>query len=311
MDFIWNDLSVTDRDRLFAGIPKSNLLQSYPYAQMMRERRQMSTRFGRIEDEGETVGVMQIHEVRLGAFYHVVTLDRGPLWLPGKESPSRRQAFVRIYADAFPKRLGRRRRFMPEWGQDSAAAEAIEQAGFRLKAPGYQSIWADLRPDDEALRKSLKANWRGHLNKAERAGLSVDSGAGAANFNWLLNQYRTDRLQRRYRGPSAGILRSLYKFCLPRNEVLLLLARDGAQPVAGVLIFRHGLAATYQMGWSGDAGRQKRAHQLLLWQAMLGLKADGVEWFDLGGIHPQAAAGVTEFKQGLGGQPFQLAGLFV
>jgi lipid II:glycine glycyltransferase (peptidoglycan interpeptide bridge formation enzyme) len=77
-----------------------------------------------------------------------------------------------------------------------------------------------------------------------------------------------------------------------------------------VLIFRHGRGATYQAGWTTEHGRQTRAHHLLLWRAIETLKADGVAALDLGGINPRMAEGVTQFKEGLGGEPVTLIGLY-
>jgi len=64
------------------------------------------------------------------------------------------------------------------------------------------------------------------------------------------------------------------------------------------------------VGWTGDAGRDLRATHRLLWQAVERLKADGVSWFDLGGIS-DAAPGVARFKSGLGGRETQLVGGYV
>ncbi|HBA41433.1 MAG TPA: GNAT family N-acetyltransferase, partial [Alphaproteobacteria bacterium] len=46
-------------------------------------------------------------------------------------------------------------------------------------------------------------------------------------------------------------------------------------------------------------GRKSAATNFLLWQAIEILKERGIDWFDLGGIHPDAAPGLTHFKSGL------------
>ena len=71
--------------------------------------------------------------------------------------------------------------------------------------------------------------------------------------------------------------------------------------VAGVLVARHGLAATYLIGWSGPEGREVNAANLLLWNAMLGEKWRGARWFDLGGIDRKHNPGVAAFKAGMKG----------
>ncbi len=309
MKICWNDLTLEEWDALFARVPRSNLLQSWPYAQMMRAEKQMSTRFGRLIDGNDTLAIFQIHEVRLTPLYHVVTLDRGPLWLLEDVTQQHWQAFIDLFTAEFPKRFGRRRRFMPEvTSRDEVGV--LSGSGFAHKAAGYQSIWLDLNREEEHLRKNLKQKWRNALNQSEKKNLDVIERNGPLSFRWLMNEYEKDRQDKLYQGPSVKVLSSLYGFCRPRDEVMLMVAEQDNAQVAAILLFLHGTSATYQVGWTGAKGRDARAHQRLLWEAICLLKARGLTWLDLGGIHPDQAEGVTRFKRGLGGEEFQLAGVY-
>jgi lipid II:glycine glycyltransferase (peptidoglycan interpeptide bridge formation enzyme) len=77
-----------------------------------------------------------------------------------------------------------------------------------------------------------------------------------------------------------------------------------------MLFLVHGEAATYQIGWVGDAGRDLGAHNLLLWQAILKLRERGVRVLDLGGVDTARGAGLARFKIGTGGEVVTLAGVF-
>ena len=60
---------------------RSTLLQSYPYAKAIRLSQKLNTKWGLILVDGEEAGICQIHEGSiLFGLFHVVTLDRGPLW---------------------------------------------------------------------------------------------------------------------------------------------------------------------------------------------------------------------------------------
>lgn len=76
-------------------------------------------------------------------------------------------------------------------------------------------------------------------------------------------------------------------------------------------MIRHGKAATYYVGWMNPEGRAKHTHNLLLWQAVILLKQQGVEWLDLGGVDGLSMPGVSRFKLGLGGDLFTLAGTYL
>jgi len=82
------------------------------------------------------------------------------------------------------------------------------------------------------------------------------------------------------------------------------------QPIAGILLFTHGLSATYQIGYTSDVGRENRAHYALLWSALEKLKERGINYFDLGGVNEKGAKGVKIFKKGMGGTIEKTLGLY-
>ena len=81
--------------------------------------------------------------------------------------------------------------------------------------------------------------------------------------------------------------------------------------LAGVLLVRHGAAATYEVGHVTPRGRALCAKHLLLWQALLRLAEQGVRCLDLGGVDGERAPGLACFKLGLGGEIATLAGTFL
>jgi len=108
----------------------------------------------------------------------------------------------------------------------------------------------------------------------------------------------------------SGLIDALHRRGNSTAGLRLLVAEQDGDPIAGVLLAHHGKAATYLVGWTGDKGRELRATHLLLWQAIELLKADGYEWFDLGGVSAEAP-GVERFKLGLGGAETWLVGGYV
>ena len=303
----WNELSLPEWDEYFTRIRRSNLLQSYPYAQAVCLFHRQRARWGLIKIDGHGAGLVQVFEA--GLFrnaLHAVIVDRGPLWLPGYGAPEHLVAFFAALDQTFPKRLGRRRRIIPEIDQSQALLIPFSEV---TPVKPYQTIWLDLTKAEAVLRADLDRRWRNHLSKAERAGLRVEWDGKGAALSWLLKHHDAHRTIKNFRAASPKFIRLMAGFFAPRGDMLVGQAFLGNEPVAGVLFFRHGVSATYQVGWSGEEGRKTNAHHLLLWQGALALKAAGVQDLDLGGVN-DVAAGVRIFKEGMGGDSVTMAGLY-
>ncbi len=307
----WNELNLEKWSSLFETIPRSNLLQSYPYALAYSRHERQKPRFGHIDIDGQIAGLFQVFETSLffGAL-HTIILDRGPLWLPGFGGAAHTKLFFEELNKNFPQRLGRARRIIPETEHGSTAEKILESAGFeKLQGrPGYQTIWLDLTPEEETLRANLKQKWRNMLNKADRSGLEIKWDWEADLYHDFRQGYIMDKAARGYPGISPKFLDVLAPISAQSGDMLIGQATLSGKIAASVLFLRHGRSATYLAGWTNQLGRDSAAHNLLLWQALPGLKEAGVQELDLGGINDDSAKGVKTFKEGLGGKSITLAG---
>ena len=294
---------------MFAHAPRPSLLQSRAYGDAVAPRLGQKVRRGVVRIKGEPAALVQVQEASLfGHAIHAVILDRGPVWLEGHGEGEEARAVFEAFTDAFPARFMRKRRVIPEV-KSSRAHPVFDGLPLTEKgAPGYQTIWVDLRPDEPRLRSRLKPKWRNALAKAEAGGLTIEWDWKQRLLAPFLAHYATDQLGRGYPGPEPDVLRALAKRF--GDNCAIAMAWDGDLPAAGILLFLHGRSATWQTGWVSEAGRRCSANQLLLWQAMLTLKERQIDWFDLGGINAEDAVGVMRFKQGLGGSEVTLAGPF-
>lgn len=309
----WDPLDDPAWDEAFAEVRRSNLLQSLGYARAVCPPRGQRPRRGRILIDGATAGLFQIQEAQiLRRVLHALILDRGPLWLDGYGSPAHVAAFFRAFDAEFPRRIGRRRRILPEVPNTPEMRAALDGTRLRRRADsiGYQTIWVDLRPEPDAMRAALKGKWRGHLNKGEGAGLATDWSWGGATLPRVLKGYEQDRSIRGYPGPTPRTVAELCRALLPERRVLAGTATLDGRLVAAVLLLGHGGAATYQVGWTTPDGRDRRANHLLLWQGMLRLREAGYRDLDLGGVNDADAKGVKTFKEGLGGETVELVGQY-
>ena len=287
----------------------STLLQTYYYAQTMREVKQQNVRHGLIIIDGAEAGCVQMQEVSLfGKLIHAISIDRGPLWFDGFGKINDLKAFATELNHQFPLRIGRKRRFMPEY---SAKNHEISFENFKKyqKEAVYKTYLVDISQNLDKVRENLKKNWRNMLSKAEKQNLSVEIDDKLSTLAYFLKFYTQDRFQKGYAGASAKFLASLAKFAAINRECLILNATEDGETIASILIFCHGRGATYQAGWTTPYGRDKSAHHLLLWEAIKMMKDKGITAFDLGGFNDETG-GIKNFKQGLGGQEIALIGSY-
>ncbi len=309
-EIVWDQLTVADWRRLVDGADGATLPQSWAYARAMFLAERQVAQFGVIRSGAEDVGCILVLERRALGLFSRVSIHRGPLWLlPVTEDV--RRATLRLLRRRWPRRPWRRMSFIPEMPAGAESHRLLEATGFRRVGDGYRSILVDLAQPAPARRLRLRQTTRQSLGLAEQAGLEVEVDRhGRKALPWLLQRYDIEKRLKGFRGPSLPLALHLMKTARKRNEGLALIARKGDERLAGILVVRHGDTATYLIGWTGAEGRRLRATHLLLWRAMEILSAEGVRRLDLGGINPEAAAGVTLFKRGFGGEEYELIGTY-
>jgi hypothetical protein len=141
----------------------------------------------------------------------------------------------------------------------------------------------------------MAGKWR---NRLVRALPQVRVARGKAGcLEALLAAECAQRLGRGYRALPAAFVRAL-----PDSSLRLWEWRHAGAMGAAMCFVRHGVTATYQMGWAGEAARAKGVHGVMLWQAALALRAEGVLRLDLGLVDHEAATGLARFKLGTGAE---------
>lgn len=306
-DIQWNSLSLKSWEAHFQRIERSTLLQSYPYAQAAAPYYGQKPKWGFIQINGRDAGMVQIMEA--GALgLHGLVLDRGPLWFPGFGSHENVAAFFNRFHQIYPRRLGRRRRIIPEYGPSLD----LEPFGYKKATyPAYQTLWWDLELAEMELRRNLKQKWRNALNKAEKGPLKTALTTDMDHWPFLASLYQIDKSQRGYPGANIKFLHKLVAAFAARKQAVLAIAFEKDSPVAGLLILCHGCCATLQMAVTSFEGRQYGAHPLLLWRAATHLKERGIKALDLGGVNDtQDAQGLKRFKQGTGADYAELCGIY-
>lgn len=249
---------------------------------------------------GQTAGMVQAHEVRLGGgVFHSISLDQGPVWLPGYGTAAHQRAFFALWGRLYPARPGRRRRVIPAIPDDAAHRALMEECGFRHSAGSVsQTLWHDLARTDQTPR----ASWMANVRKAEQAGVRATWDDSGRTLGWLLRHEGAARRAKSYGGASSALVQALARRFDAQHGMLVGRALLAGRPVAGLLFVLHPPAATYLLGWTGEDGRRCGAQNLLLCEGLRILKQRGIGYLDLGGVNDGPARAVKFFKEAMGGE---------
>ncbi len=306
----WNNCTSAQWDRMLGACKQPTLPQSRVYALAHAETAGGRADFGLIYFHDKPIGLVQVQITPFLKYFSICRILRGPLWVHAEIPGEMLKLVLRLIRRRYRTRHGRFLVFHPELPDTPANRRNLRHTGFVRRQRGYASIWLDLTPSEAELRQALKPNWRNKLRQAERHGVTITADDSPKHLDWLLERYAQDRAERGYTGPSPAMIRALLRHGAGNRTIRTLIASHAGKRIAGILLVCHGRSATYFVGYSGSEGRRLRAHNLLLWHAACQLKREGMLWFDLGGINDAGAAGVARFKEGLGGEPFALVGVY-
>jgi len=252
----------------------------------------------------QPIGVAQCLVRKMGGVFSLALCSQGPVWSP-ESSPEQRREAIGLFRRTVPLHWPRVCLLTP----DSPDAQADGMTGRIRVVTGHSTVRIDLDRTPDLIRAAMNGKWRNRLAAAERSELKVQRvGNKPAQYRWLLDRELAQRSARRYIALPDGFVEAWQTH---GGGLLTLRADRGRDAVAGMMFLIHGEAATYQVGWMDEAGRELGAHNLLLWQAMLALRERGVRRLDLGGVDTVRSGGIARFKIGTGGEVLTLAGTFL
>jgi hypothetical protein len=303
MKLNWQVRTLKEWRQIFSQAKTHNWMQSWAYAQASFKIDRLYTKIALIEKNKTPIGAMSVQQIKLGPI-QIINLKRGPLWFVEPDENLLLE-FAEAFRNEFPKTLFQRLRWLPEFEMTQNLVNAIEKIGFSLKKENFITSWIDLTEDLNAINKTLDQKWRNGLNKALKAELTVIVDRDNKNLLSFLNYYDQHLSTKKYRGPTSKFLKEEFIESEMTRDHFFIWALHNGQPISGIAINKFGKSAAYRVGWNTPKGRAKNAHYLLIWKALEICKNEHILQFDLGGMLPDEAQGVTKFKSGLNGKVTQ------
>lgn len=308
-------LKILNKDKwldYFNNLDLTNILQSPQYSSIIYSKPYQKTVYSALIKEKKIIGLILYHtESALGGLLQNIILDRGPLWLPSYDTKENFEDFVKLWRHKFPKRLGRKHRFIPECPDTPEYRSIIKSYGFShpSKAANYQTSLIDLSLSETLLFQNLNKNWKRCLKNA-RSNLSYNIEPHLGSIRIFLNTYTKDKALKNYKGLDPITLRQLIEKYNKNNACYIAHIKKNETYLSSGIFLGHGKTVTYQAGWTTPEGRRYAANHMLMWESILALKNNGYRYIDLGGYHDQHTPGLAQFKQGMGGKHYCLPGMY-
>ena len=262
-----------------------------------------------VEQDGAPVALAQFIVRRLASgLVNMALCSLGPVWLQPLSGAEKARVYKAL-KQTIPLKNLRVVAFTPL----EAQGPELGLSRWRRVMTGHSTVMLDLTLSMDELRAQLDKRWRHRLGGAENSELTIHRvGTNAGQYRWLLDAEMQQREQRGLHGLPLHFF-DLYVSSRqqPTKTILTMRADVGRDRVAGMMFLIHGEAATYQVGWTSDAGRDLHAHNLILWKGIEELRERGVRKLDLGGVNTTRSAGIARFKMSTGGQVLTCAGTFI
>lgn len=203
----------------------------------------------------------------------------------------------------------------PDWPDTPEARATLRVLGFRPSPHQVQprrSLTLSLAEPESVILARMKQKTRYNINLAQKKGVSVSLSADVAAFGALMAETGA---RDGFGTHSAAYYQKVFDEFAPAGQAALMLAHFEGQPLAGVMVLRHGAQAWYVYGASSNRERNRMAPYLAQWEAIRWAKQHGALTYDLWGVPDEDEAtleaqfenrhdglwGVYRFKRGWGG----------
>lgn len=264
-----------------------------------------------LKRDGEILGIAQLRIVRPTKLkFGMAYLRWGPL-CQRRGLPLDPEVVTRM-ANALEQEYVKKKnlflRVLPNAFLDSPRAAVLHSAFSKFTSEPlvadntYRTFLLDLAPSLEELRKNLDRKWRNQLTRAEKNNLTIVAGNGFEEYMAFCQMYRQMRQRKTFETTVREDEFLRIQEALPEpHRMRILLCQDNGVNVAGMVATAMGDSGIYLLGATSDEGLNAKGAYILQWNTIQWLKENGIRWYDLGGIDPEANPGVYHFKKGFSG----------
>ena len=257
-----------------------------------------------LKRDNEVVAAAQIRIVTLPIFRAgIAYLAWGPMWQRRNKEVDLEdfRQIVKALRNEYAVKRGLLLRVLPNVFSNDANATTIGSifviASFRWRRSPHKTLFLDLTPSLESLRKELHPKWRNHLKQAEGNNLKLYEGSADELFDKFKAVYKEMRARKKYPHDIDIEKYATIQKVLPTVlKLKIVLGELDGKTIAGTVSSTIGDTAVSLLSATGDEGLKNRASYLVRWRTIQWLKEKGHRQYDLGGVDPDKVPTTYEFK---------------
>jgi len=294
--------------RLLQQFDDANIYQTWSYDEVRCGRNHISHLVLKRHDD--IVAIAQSRIARVPLLKAGIAYVRwGPVWKRHgrRPDPEDFRYALRALRNEYARRRGLVIRLYPLLFREEAAVvgSILSEEHFapcQVTCPD-RTLILDLHRPVEEMRARLRPHWRRELKVAEKKGLEIIEGSSDEFFESFIRIYKEMVARKRFpEQHDINAFRSIQSRLPHPFKMKIMLCKTGPTLCAGLICSAIGNTAIYLFGATSDIGLKSRGSYLLHWKLIEGLKRNGVAYYDLHGINPEANPGTYKFKADLCGE---------
>jgi len=262
--------------------------------------------------EERAVAIAQMRLVRIPLLKAgVAYITSGPMWKRKDEQANIKhlQNMIRALYNEYVARRGYLLQVLPRTMSDSETdiCNIFKEEMFSWHPDTQQTIYIDLSPSLDELKKNTRRKWRQTLNRAEKQKINIEEGSHDEAYDAAAKIIVEMKERKKY--VEYGDMKKMIAVHKDLPEALKLkifLCKHEGNTVAVLGWFSAGTIGLPLIAATGNKGLELNASYPLWWKMIDYYKQNGFVRCDLGGVNNERNPGGYIFKTGLAGDKSEL-----
>lgn len=176
-------------------------------------------------------------------------------------------------------------------------------SGFKFHQITERTLFLDLEPSEDELRKGLHPKWRNLLNRGEKIDFDIQVGTSDDLFRSFKEIYKEMLARKNYSAAISIDEIERIQSALPENlKYTIIICKLENHPMAGGVFSTIGDTGVYFLGATSNAGKKNSSSYMVQWEMIKWMKKNGLFFYDLGGCSPEKIPETYHFKAGICGK---------